>query len=175
MISRIEASAYCRRLQNFNHWKIANSEKSIRIRINGNLSSEEIGSIVAKATIGLKNIGHLSVAEIFDKIIETGLSELVRVRFVGDSGIETINGCCSDFSVWTELYDVKYKFVWLGHSPMPEIDYYAANETVRVWIDGKYKEKNSKENSILFTWREFKANLENLRRDLLDFSILLEV
>ena len=173
-IPRIEATSYCYRFKTFEHWEIDNKTQSKRYRLSGEITEVEIGSIVAKACRDIKNIAHVSVDKLFDLIIDKGFAETVSVRFLGKNNLEAVNGCCSDFDVWQDLFLVKKEFVWLGHSPTTSVEYDEKEDTVRVWIDEKYLAKNRKEYSIIFNWREFKENLKTLQNDLEEFTVLLE-
>lgn len=176
MIPRIEASSYCYKFPNFEAWTIANKIQSKRIRLCANVEAEEIGSVVAKV-FRLRNIQQkLTAQQTLESVIDTKFDEIVRVRFIGEGKLETVNGCCSDFDVWRDLLSVKRNsFVWLGHNPSPRIDYDEKKDRVRVWIDEKYESKNAEEYAIDFTWREFKENVKTLNADLEDFISLLEV
>ncbi len=174
VIPRIEASCYCYRFPQFTGWKIANEFQSKRIRLSADVNQEEIGSVVAKCFRHNKSHQALSPEKFIEMVINERLDEIARVRFVGPNKLETVNGCCSDFWVWRELHLAKEKFVWLGHDPSPELEYNEKEETVRVWIDSKYRAKNDEENSIVFSWRDFKKNIRRLNEDLKEFVVLLE-
>lgn len=67
--------------------------------------------------------------------------------------------------------------MWLGHDPTIFIKYCSKQDKIIVWRNEKFAdEKNVDEKNFTeFSFREFKLGVLQLKKDLADFSILLDI
>lgn len=172
---KIEAIVWCRKSLNFNKWEIKNRNESKELKLSGNLSEKEIGSIIQTICGQIAFDKGLSLDDLFKNVTLTQLEDFAFIKLIGENGVKTNNGCCSDFKDWKQLKNIKTESIWFGHDPTPVFEYDKSKEEVLVWIDDERVGSNKDEYSILFSWREFKESLKKLESDLNDFLVLTKI
>jgi hypothetical protein len=178
MTARIEVVTYFNHslFTDFQCLKILNKSKEIRLW--ENTSFVEINSMIAKFFKQTKVTFSPTLYELLDTISKVKLDDFARLKFTNDKA-EMYSGCCFNFVDWVSLTQISRQnySIWLGHDPTTFIDYSINKDKLIIWKDEKYvikKEVNEK-NFIEISFKEFKSCLVQLKNDLENFSILLDV
>lgn len=157
-------------------WEIVDYEPSSFMSLHGDMTSLEVGLILAR----LINYGGLelegSVNDVLHQIIESQ-------SMVLPGGLQAINGekskvispsCCCGLESWQdwESFLVTGESPWLGHTPDPWVE--RVGDLIRVWSDGGiYPLQNGF--YIDFERSTFEMELEKVHQDLSDFVLLVEL
>lgn len=153
-------------------------ERTKEIRLWEHSGFEEINSIIAGLFVSTKFGSKLNAAQVFEQINEKGFGYFANLKFTNDKA-EMYSGCCFDFPDWHELLEItrEKSWVWLGHDPTTYIEYRSAQDKLIVWRDEKFAEKKSvdEKDFIEFSFREFKLSVIQLKKDLMNFSVLLDI
>ncbi|MCP2732383.1 hypothetical protein [Limnofasciculus baicalensis] len=152
-------------------WHIPNSNPFSLIRLSGNMTEEEIGLVFAQ----LVNYNHLpsggDTKEVLDSIINSSRLILpggIQVREV--SGKVISPSCCCGLEGWREWLRFLQTGTspWLGHSPTAWVE--RVDNLVRV-----YSSEATGGFHIDFEYYKFKAKLRQVRQDLSDFLLIIEI
>jgi hypothetical protein len=165
---------------NFKAWAILQTKKYIFIRLWGQNTPEEIGSVVAQIADYNQINTNREAKKIIEKLLEA------ESLIVG-GGIQAVDanskiispGCCCGLEEWSDWLKVnnKNQSLWLGHDPAPWIEYLPEADVLRIWEDGgigsSLNNSSKKLRHIDFSMQKFKINLKQVRTELNDFVVVL--
>ena len=175
---RIKAVISISAPKDFQLWRITPT-KAKRIYLDENISLKDIGAIFATMAHELKIARNANIEIALETIIKYGKFPEGAIHFIGNGGEKDekiiSTGCCfGGVRAWQELFDIPKpeKSVWLGHSPTSWIEH-LPNDLIKMWADNE--RKNSKSFFLEFTKKELKSRILELEKDLVDFTVLLEL
>ena len=155
-------------------WDLQTLEPFSWIRLSGEMTEQEIGSIVAQ----LVQYNQLEFSEdshlVLDRI-------LTAETLILPGGIQSVFGdqiidpsCCCGLETWREWQAILTTghSPWLGHDPSPWVE--ANNEQIRIWSDGGLGESTQNALRIDISRSTFRQTVQNVEQDLQNFLSCVE-
>lgn len=153
-------------------WPIADIEPGTFVRLSGQMTSLEVGSVMAQ----LVSYNQIKAETRTENLLQSLMAKetLVLPGFLQASfNAKSINpGCCCGLETWRESLQVilSGQSPWMGHDPSPWIEW--AGSIVRVWSDGAHWDV-CEPWSIEFQKDGFLTQLKGIENKLIDFYPLI--
>jgi len=153
-------------------WPIADCKPFSFIRLSGDMTDLEVGSVMAQF-VGCNDAeSEPTVAGLLTAEIEREAVSLSSGIQVSGSGREINPSCCSGLEEWREWFEclTSGRSPWMGHDPTPWIE--RAGNIVRVWSDGGYNlTPKADAFAIEFERDRFVAELKRVEQELRAFLL----
>ena len=150
-------------------WDLQIPEPLSWIRLSGEMTDQEIGSIVAQLVqynqLDFSGESHMVLDRILNAeslILPGGLQAVFDDQTIFPS-------CCCGLETWREwqAFLTTGNSPWLGHDPSPWVE--AKNERVSIWSDGGLGESTQQAFQIDVSRSTFQQALQIVEQDLQDF------
>lgn len=155
-------------------WDLQTLEPLSWIRLSGEMSEQEIGSVVAQL-VQYNQLGFLGEVQwVLDRILKAE-------SLILPGGLQAIFGdqvidpsCCCGLETWREwqVFLTTGNSPWLGHDPSPWVE--ASNEQVSIWSGGGLGESTQNAFRIDISRSTFRQALQNVEQDLQNFLYCVE-